>query len=446
MARDNLLKEAIADAKTIRDTAIANAKISLEEAFKPHLASIISTRLRNEAAVNEDNDASSDIGGGAVTVKNPGPKNPSKATSDSSHIQNPGLEIEDIFDGPTGQPKKVTENDMGFGGDEEELDLDIDFGGEAGADEFGGGAPEMGGDEFGAAAPQGGEFGGAPQGGAFGGAPEMGGDEFGGMGGGEFGAEGGEEISDLDLEAIIRELELDVDGQGGEMEQPQFESFQDAMAGKEVDGAQDGSLKETVAGSPDEGTHKDGKSPKSVDGVPGGKEVQPGTEVTGSKEERMMEEVDLDEILREIEEEEKENPFAKKNIATENVSLKKNLREHREVIQYLRSKLHEVNMLNAKLLFTNKLFKSFDMNLGQKKKVVETFDRATTLREVKLIFTTLAESFSGKRAGATKSQTRITEGLSSKVMGGTKPKTAQVLAEGNDMRERFMKLANIKSN
>jgi hypothetical protein len=428
MARDNLLKEAIADAKTIRDTAIANAKISLEEAFKPHLASIISTRLRNEA-----NDASSEIGGGAVTVKNPGPKQPSKAASDSSHIENPGLEIEDVFDGPTGTPKKVTENDLGFGGEEDELDLDIDFGGE--------GTPEMGldagigGDD---------EFGGAPDAG-------MGGDDLGldaGAPEGEFGAEGGDEISDLDLEAIIRELEMDVDGQSDlGMGAPQLESFQDAQAGEEVEGAFDGSLKETIAGAPGEGSTKDGKSPTSVHGVAGGKKVTPGQEVTGSKEERMMEEVDLDEILREIEdEEEKGNPFASKNIATENVSLKKNLREHREVIQYLRGKLQEVNMLNAKLLFTNKLFKSFDMNVGQKMKVVETFDRATTLREVKLIFTTLAESFSGKRVGSKKSQTRITEGLSSKAIGGTKPKAPQVLAEGNDMRERFMKLANIKTN
>lgn len=426
MPRDNLLKEAIADAKTIRDTAIANAKISLEEAFKPHLASIISTRLRNEAAVNEDNDASSEIGGGAVTVKNPGPKNPSKATSDSSHIENPGLEVEDIFDGPTGQPKKVTENDMGLGGDDE-LDLDIDFGGE-GDEEIGLDAG-MGG-EFGAPAPEG-EFGAAPEADPFGGESEMGGDE----------------ISDLDLEAIIRELEMDVDGHsdlGAEV--PQMESFQDAHAGKEVDGALDGSLKETVAGSPGEGSHKDGKSPTAVHGVNGGKKVTPGQEVTGTKSETMMEEVDLDEILREIEDAEEADEHDSKYIATENVALKKNLREHREVIQYLRGKLQEVNMLNAKLLFTNKLFKSFDMNVGQKMKVVETFDRATTLREVKLIFTTLAESFSGKRAGSKKSQTRITEGLSSKAIGGTKPKVPQVLAEGNDMRERFMKLANIKTN
>lgn len=426
MPRDNLLKEAIADAKTIRDTAIANAKISLEEAFKPHLASIISTRLRNEAAVNEDNDASSEIGGGAVTVKNPGPKNPSKATSDSSHIENPGLEVEDIFDGPTGQPKKVTENDMGLGGDDE-LDLDIDFGGE-------------GDEEIGLDAGMGGEFGGAPEGDLGAVAPE--GDPFGGEP-----EMGGDEVSDLDLEAIIRELEMDVDGHGDlGAEVPQMESFQDAHAGKEVDGALDGSLKETVAGSPGEGSHKDGKSPTAVHGVNGGKKVSPGQEVTGTKSETMMEEVDLDEILREIEDAEEAEEHDSKHIATENVALKKNLREHREVIQYLRGKLQEVNMLNAKLLFTNKLFKSFDMNVGQKMKVVETFDRATTLREVKLIFTTLAESFSGKRVGSKKSQTRITEGLSSKAIGGTKPKVPQVLAEGNDMRERFMKLANIKTN
>ena len=416
--RDNLLKEAIADAKTIRDTAIANAKLSLEEAFKPHLASIISTRLRNEAAITEDNDASSEIGATAVTTDNPGPKHPSKAASASSHIENPGQEVTDL-DGPTVMPpKSVHENDFpGMGDDEEELDLDLDLGGDEAemnlsfGDEMGGDIEDVDGM-----------------------APEM-------------GAEEPEEPSDLDLEAIIRELEMDVDGHEEEM--PAFESFQDVHAGKEVDGAFDGSLKETVAGDGDEGVHKDGKHHKSVDGVPGGKEVKPGQEVTGSKEERMMEggEIDLDEILREIEAEEERETHGAQHIAKENVELKRNLREHREVIQYLRGKLQEVNMLNAKLLFTNKLFKSFEMNGSQKMKVVETFDRATTMREVKLIYSTLAESFGGKRtAPVRKTASRITEGMASKPVGSTKPKTAPILAEGNDLRERFMKLAHIKKS
>ena len=44
----NLLKEAIADAKTVRETAIANAKMALEEAFTPHLKSMLSAKLAED--------------------------------------------------------------------------------------------------------------------------------------------------------------------------------------------------------------------------------------------------------------------------------------------------------------------------------------------------------------------------------------------------------------
>ena len=72
MASSKLLKEAIADAKAVRETAIANAKIALEEAFTPRLQSILSKKLQaemegdeEEADINEDNDTSSEIGSGA---------------------------------------------------------------------------------------------------------------------------------------------------------------------------------------------------------------------------------------------------------------------------------------------------------------------------------------------------------------------------------------------
>ena len=71
MANSKLLKEAIADAKAVRETAIANAKIALEEAFTPKLQSILSKKLQSEMEEEEDDMeevaeevASSDIGKG----------------------------------------------------------------------------------------------------------------------------------------------------------------------------------------------------------------------------------------------------------------------------------------------------------------------------------------------------------------------------------------------
>ena len=123
--------------------------------------------------------------------------------------------------------------------------------------------------------------------------------------------------------------------------------------------------------------------------------------------------------------------------------LSSQLGEHRKVVKYLRSKLNEVNLLNAKLLFTNKLFRAYGLTNEQKLKVVENFDRATNLREVKLVFATLAESFGHGPASTVKQQIKEKKGSASKAVASTKPKSKKVIGEGFDMKERFQKLANI---
>ena len=119
--------------------------------------------------------------------------------------------------------------------------------------------------------------------------------------------------------------------------------------------------------------------------------------------------------------------------------VKKSLGEHRDVIKYLREKLNEVNLLNAKLLYTNKLFRNHNLNDGQKMKVVETFDRATNIREVKLVFTTLAESFDGVRVAKKRS---VNESVASKAVASTKPKQ-EIVEESNDVADRFKQLAGL---
>ena len=57
MANSNLLKEAIADAKAVRETALANAKIALEEAFTPRIQSMLSAKLAEEEEMEEAEDA-----------------------------------------------------------------------------------------------------------------------------------------------------------------------------------------------------------------------------------------------------------------------------------------------------------------------------------------------------------------------------------------------------
>jgi hypothetical protein len=94
--------------------------------------------------------------------------------------------------------------------------------------------------------------------------------------------------------------------------------------------------------------------------------------------------------------------------------------------------------LNAKLLFSNKLFRAFGLNNNQKLKVVETFDRTKNLREVKLVYATLAEQFKRPTSKLVESK-----GSSSKAVRSTKPAKQEVLSEGAELRNRFKKLANI---
>ena len=123
MASSKLLKEAIADAKAVRETAIANAKIALEEAFTPRLQSILSKKLQaemegdeEEADINEDNDTSSEIGSGADN-KMPTDKVNSAQTDLSGISKETAPEGEELED--YDKVKDLTESEDEFGAEEE---------------------------------------------------------------------------------------------------------------------------------------------------------------------------------------------------------------------------------------------------------------------------------------------------------------------------------------
>jgi hypothetical protein len=116
---------------------------------------------------------------------------------------------------------------------------------------------------------------------------------------------------------------------------------------------------------------------------------------------------------------------------------KKELAEAYRTIKSLRSDLNEINLLNAKLLYTNKIFKAKNLTEGQKVNVLSTFDKATTVKEVKLVFETLNEGLKVKTA----SPIRENLGSASRNVGTTK--TKKPIVESNDMVSRFQKLAGI---
>jgi len=349
---DDLLKEAIADAKAVRETALENAKIALEEAFTPRLQSMLAKKIQSEIDVDEQDDEFED----EDEEEAPEDEAPEEFEEDD---EDPSDEFSD----------EEPEDDMG---DEEEDDgMEAEGFDESDIIEINGVkyAPVVSEEEDEEAEEEDEE------------------DEM-------------EKSDDLDLEAVLRELEED----------------------EEVDESKDEEVDESKEEEVDESKEEEVDESKEE-------------EVDESKEEIDEEEdIDLEEVIAALSEEENEE-----EATNEVAKLQSELDEHRNVVKYLRTKLNEVNLLNAKLLFTNKLFRSFGLTNDQKMKVVENFDRAHNLREVKLVYSTLAESFGSKP----KTEIKESKGSASKAVASTKSEKQEVIAEGHEMRDRFKKLAGI---
>jgi hypothetical protein len=208
---------------------------------------------------------------------------------------------------------------------------------------------------------------------------------------------------DLDIEEIIRELEMQADGEEAE------------------------------------------EAPIAAEGE---EEAEVADETPAEEPIAEEDEIDLDEILREMgygdDEEEApvtENEDEDADDAIAEIAAKEaELEEAYSVIKSLKKTINEVNLLNAKLLYVNKLFRGYNLTNEQKTKVVETLDRTKNVREVKLVYTTIAESFKFGSSVAKKTTTKLTESYASKPAASTAPK--QIIAEDNGAA-RFQKLAGI---
>jgi hypothetical protein len=374
MSNSKLLKEAIADAKAVRETAIANAKIALEEAFTPRLQSILSQKLQQEMEDEEEADVNEEYSDGseaptedASDIGDADNKQPADDANSSSDLAqgNPDTDVETAEVGlEPEEAEKATVSE----GEHEDEEMEESY--------------------------------------------------------------NEEDEDELDLEAIIKELEEELDDE-------EEEEVAD-IANDVVDGHEDEMHEE-----------EDEKSAEIAELKARLAELE-GDDEEMHKEEMHMdsdgddEEIDLDEILREMGygEEEDSEEMNEEEDEDKVEELEKDLEEAYSTIKSLKKTINEVNLLNAKLLYTNKLFRSYELTNEQKHKVVETLDRTGNVREVKLVFSTLAESF--KFTGTTKKQkaTKINESFASKSVASTAPK--KVITEStNLMAERFKKLANI---
>lgn len=157
----------------------------------------------------------------------------------------------------------------------------------------------------------------------------------------------------------------------------------------------------------------------------------------GEEEMSAEDDLELEEILAEIEalgeEKSSDDESSMKYEAKE-----KELEEAMNTIATLRSELNEVNLLNAKLLYVNKLFKAKNLNESQKIKVINAFDRAETVREAKNVYDTLSESLTTEKA---KSQIKESLSFASKPAGVAPNR--QPIVENDDFVKRMQKIAGI---
>jgi cAMP phosphodiesterase len=113
------------------------------------------------------------------------------------------------------------------------------------------------------------------------------------------------------------------------------------------------------------------------------------------------------------------------------------MKEALRTIQTLRNELNEVNLLNAKLLYVNKIFKAKNLTESQKLQVIASFDKATNVKEAKVVFESLNNTLTTAPA---KKAIKESLGFASKAMGVAPKKT---IVESNDVIARMQKLANI---
>ncbi len=165
-------------------------------------------------------------------------------------------------------------------------------------------------------------------------------------------------------------------------------------------------------------------------------------ELDGTEEpETSEDEINLEELLAELDA--LDTNEAAEDVVDEAKKAKKDEKELDEAIatiKTLRTELNEVNLLNAKLLYVNKIFKAKNLSEDNKIKVINAFDKATTPNEAKLVFEALNESLEAKETSKGMVKEGIIKGFASKPAGNAPSKQ---IVETNEQISRFQKLAGI---
>lgn len=343
MSNKDLLKQAIAEAKTIREAAIANAKEALEETLTPHLKDMLAAKLQ-EMEDKEDEE---------VVDEN---------IYEAEEEEGPEEEAEESEEEEAGEEE----------GEEEEEEMEIeDMSVEDLKDLIRGIVAQ----ETGAGEEEGEEYVDGME------APE------------------GEDMTGMDSEEEIDINELLAELEGEDTMEEEVDEYGSSSMREPSDSAAAGA--EAIAKMVRTLAAKTGKSYDAISHfLYGGKKATPA----------------------EFE---------------EGVHTKEDLQEALKTVKVLKNQLQEVNLLNAKLLYVNKVFKSSNLSEGQKVNVIAAFDKAETVREVKLVFETVSKNVVAKPAAIKEHRS-----FASKATGvSTAPK--EIISEVSEQVARWQKLAGI---
>jgi hypothetical protein len=387
MSNRDLLKEAIADAKTIKETAIANAKAALEETFAPQLRSMLSAKLEEMEKEEMDeeieevvtNEAKDEIEEAKEDMEEGYGKEDMDEELDLDEILAELEEGEDKED-----VKEAEEMDETIDEAEEDEEVEDD-------------AEEMEGEDE---------------------------DEEIDL----------EEMSEEDLKSFIEDViadmveageleageefdaEEDMEDMDGEEEIEIEDETEEIMEGEkeEVDEAElnESAFMDLATALRDSGLVDAENAMMAAKALVAGGSL--GTAAIGG----------MVAALR--------DKMAKKSTA------EGEMEDMMEEVNALRAELHEVNLLNAKLLYTNKIFRAKNLKEAQKVKVLEAFDKASNVKEVKLVFETLSNEVK-----TTKTVVKENLGSASKAVGMIAENKAPIV-DVNPQVARWQKLAGIK--
>jgi hypothetical protein len=315
-----LAKDAIAEAKVIRATALEQAKLALEEAFTPHLQSILAAKL-NELEEDED-----------------------------SYVKDEEEQMEEMIDLDALLAEEESEDEKEESEDEESEDEE-----------------EMDDEDMDISS-----------------------------------------MSPKEVEDYIRQIAA--------------EEFEKLEAGEHEEGGEEG---EEEMEAPEEAPEEDEDEEIKLDEL-----------FNESEDIDESDDIDIDGLLAEfgLSEEKEEEEY--------NTEMEEELYEARSTIKELRSTLHEVNLLNSKLLYMNKVFKANNLTESQKIQIVKTFDKTESVKEVKLVYESLNSTLTKKETN--RSSIKESLGFASKSSGLITQTNNSKVIDSDVQIDRWAKLAGLK--